>query len=156
MMSRASRRWRDGSARPRDNGSAGKPWRRRSIGIWRKRPSCSAVYVLAYYSLGCLLSRSARVRAQYFDGGEVALDCGVCNCVGTSDDGAIEVFDNPSSGERVRCFPTGLSVVCSGLFSKLLFTIRLTSSEQLQLWLYQCCTIERPPALLDRTLGACF
>lgn len=41
--------------------------------------------------------------AQFIDGGAVAMDCNVCSCAGsTSDDGTIEVFDNPSSGERVR------------------------------------------------------
>lgn len=29
------------------------------------------------------------------------MDCGVCSCEGDSADGTIEVFDNPSSGERV-------------------------------------------------------
>lgn len=40
--------------------------------------------------------------AQFTDGGAVAMDCGVCFCEGSSADGTIEVFDNPSSGERVR------------------------------------------------------
>lgn len=36
------------------------------------------------------------------NGGSVALTCDICECQGTSDDGTITVFDNPSSGERVR------------------------------------------------------
>lgn len=40
--------------------------------------------------------------AQLTDGGEVLMSCGDCDCSGTSDDGTISVFDNPSSGERVR------------------------------------------------------
>ena len=40
--------------------------------------------------------------AQFTDGGAVTMDCGVCFCEGSSADGTIEVFDNPSSGERVR------------------------------------------------------
>lgn len=48
--------------------------------------------------------------AQFIDGGAVAMDCGVCSCQGSSDDGTIEVFDNPSSGERVsvRQLPSAL------------------------------------------------
>lgn len=40
--------------------------------------------------------------AQLTNGGAVVMDCGSCHCSGTSDDGTISVFDNPSSGERVR------------------------------------------------------
>lgn len=42
------------------------------------------------------------VNAQFFDGGPVSMVCGACTCEGSSDDGSITVFDNPSSGERVR------------------------------------------------------
>lgn len=35
------------------------------------------------------------------NGGEVALACEVCECLGTSDDGTITVFQNPSSGDPV-------------------------------------------------------
>lgn len=40
--------------------------------------------------------------AQLTNGGAVSMDCSDCDCSGTSDDGTISVFDNPSSGERVR------------------------------------------------------
>lgn len=48
-----------------------------------------------------LFLRWGAVDAQYDYVGEVAMDCGDCNCDGTSDDGTILVMDNPSSGARV-------------------------------------------------------
>ncbi|CAM9521637.1 unnamed protein product, partial [Scytosiphon promiscuus] len=41
------------------------------------------------------------VDAQWTDGGAVALTCDLCDCSGSSDDGTIVVFDNPSSGDRI-------------------------------------------------------
>ncbi|CAM9970203.1 unnamed protein product, partial [Hapterophycus canaliculatus] len=41
------------------------------------------------------------VGAQWTDGGAVALSCGLCDCSGSSDDGTLVVFDNPSTGDRV-------------------------------------------------------
>lgn len=42
-----------------------------------------------------------RVGAQYVDGGKVSMDCADCSCVGSSDDGTIDVFRSPSDGELV-------------------------------------------------------
>lgn len=38
---------------------------------------------------------------QYINGGTVSVSCGDCSCDGTSEDGDVLVFDNPSSGTRV-------------------------------------------------------
>lgn len=39
---------------------------------------------------------------QYTDGGAVSVSCTDCSfCEGSSDDGAVMVFDNPSTGDRV-------------------------------------------------------
>jgi len=50
------------------------------------------------------LGREGQAQAQDLEaGGVVSLICGDCRCDGTSDDSKeIFVFDNPSSGERVR------------------------------------------------------
>lgn len=59
----------------------------------RTSPFASCIVAMLFVSGG--------VRAQYTNGGEVSMSCGDCECTGSSDDGEVEVFDNPSSGERV-------------------------------------------------------
>lgn len=58
------------------------------------------MFFFALVIAGLLGSRG--VEAQYVDGGAVLMECGVCDCEGSTDDVAIEVFDNPASGARVR------------------------------------------------------
>lgn len=38
---------------------------------------------------------------QYINGGSVSVSCNDCACEGSSDDGDVLVFDNPSTGQRV-------------------------------------------------------
>ena len=74
----------------------------------RKRPSSllgvysSRLYVLTWL-VGVMGMGRGRVSAQqYDDGGKVLMDCEeACYCKGSSDDGTIEVFQSPSSGELV-------------------------------------------------------
>ena len=74
----------------------------------RKRPtsprgvfSSGRVYVLTWL-VGMMGIGRGRVSAQYVDGGKVSMDCADCSCSGSSDDGTIDVFRSPSSGELVR------------------------------------------------------
>lgn len=39
---------------------------------------------------------------QFTDGGDIAMACGECDCSGTSDAGSVIVFEDPSSGGKVR------------------------------------------------------
>lgn len=40
--------------------------------------------------------------AQFTDGGDISMSCGDCDCSGSSDAGTVTVFENPSSGGKVR------------------------------------------------------
>lgn len=42
------------------------------------------------------------VSGQLADGGEVKMTCDNCECTGSSDAGSISVFENPSTGGKVR------------------------------------------------------
>lgn len=48
-----------------------------------------------------ILLGAAAVDGQFIDGGVVNVACGKCMCEGITDDGAVIVFDNPSTGNRV-------------------------------------------------------
>ena len=58
-------------------------------------------FIIAVILAGLAGCGTGGANAQFIDGGAIIMDCGVCSCDGSSDDGTIEVFDNPSSGERV-------------------------------------------------------
>lgn len=59
-----------------------------------------------------LLLLAPTVSGQYTDGGVVELDCTSCSCEGSAGDSEVLVFDNPSSGQRVRESTTRLCVAC--------------------------------------------
>ena len=67
-----------------------------------RRQSRKNVASLALAIAGLLNGTQEVLGAEYVDGGEVSMSCDNCGCTGSSDDGDITVFDNPSSGERVR------------------------------------------------------
>ena len=49
-----------------------------------------------------LLLWTGGVRGQFADGGDIKMSCGDCDCSGSSDAGTVTVFENPSSGGKVR------------------------------------------------------
>eukprot|EP00903_Cladosiphon_okamuranus_P014284 g13267.t1 len=55
----------------------------------------------AILELATLLGAAAAVRGQYIYGGEVPVTCTDCICEGTTDEGDVTVFDNPSTANRV-------------------------------------------------------
>lgn len=57
-------------------------------------------FALFVASLALLMGREG-ARAQFVDGGAISMDCEDCGCTGSSDDGSIDVFNNPSTGGRV-------------------------------------------------------
>lgn len=58
----------------------------------RRRPSVLGL-AAAFFGLA---------EGQYTSGGGVSVSCTDCSfCEGSSDDGAVMVFDNPSTGDRV-------------------------------------------------------
>lgn len=67
----------------------------------RLRSEVFSSQVFALCSIVFVLFWAGAVTAQLVDGGAVTMDCGECDCTGSSDDGTIVVFDNPSSGDRV-------------------------------------------------------
>ena len=80
---------------PRRDSTAGSSSRSRRNSRRGRGQTSVVIGLAAAASLG-------RTRAQYVDGGSVSMDCEVCYCDGSTDDGTVEVFDNPSSGQRVR------------------------------------------------------
>lgn len=63
-----------------------------------------APFALVAMIAGLLCGAREVLGAEYVDRGDVSMDCtDGCACTGSSDDGTfITVFDNPSSGGRVR------------------------------------------------------
>lgn len=93
-------------------GGANKRLRKPSVKRWTERDcprrlrrqsgknvACYASFALVI--AGLLGGTREVLGAEYVDAGDVSMDCNDCECTGSSDDGTITVFDNPSSGKRV-------------------------------------------------------
>ncbi|CAM9421106.1 unnamed protein product [Ascophyllum nodosum] len=118
---------------PRRDSTAGSSSRRRRNSRRGRGQTSVVIGLAAAASLG-------RTRAQYVDGGSVSMDCEVCYCDGSTDDGTVEVFDNPSSGQRMAHL--------DGVFSEILETTCDSTIIQLGETIYELSGLD----LTDRTL----
>ncbi|CAM9228968.1 unnamed protein product [Pylaiella littoralis] len=97
--------------------------RRRS---WRRK-LCDGV-IFGMYGLLVTGGRS-RVSAQFVDGGAVVLTCGNCECTGSSDDGSVAVFDNPSTEDRIVSVEGELSEISETSCGTSIFAVGSTIYE---------------------------
>lgn len=123
------RRRRDGTRRNEGAGGREEDQQRRRqpriLGKSRTRTrrggrgiSFAVMAAAAGFALG---AGTGGVDAQWTDGGAVAMSCGLCECSGSSDDGTLYVFDNPSTGDRVSRLSDLLLLASHNLWPFLLY-----------------------------------